>query len=588
MATLLTRGWKGKDDASSDKFLHLLKSNSPPTEEESRLIRDLIRDMDAERKALLTKKTRGGRGFWPWRKTNVDGRIWKLTEKIRRHSSILSIIRTIPAEIVQHIFLLSDASPWALSGICRDWRDYACSFPLLWNKLPLVRVGSKSRSISTTTVERCTAMLRYSSNAPLTLQIAAFDRKRLEGIADDLVLNLLASHSSRWHVVAIDLPPVAMASLAPAITGRLPNLQALWLQFNRILDDPEVAEIEAFADAPQLRSLHIHGIFSGNFQVTAPNLTHLTCNWPLPFGLSVLSQFTQLLSLNLTRGRPQVGTASMPANPMTFPHLQQLIAIIPDDPNCTLLRSIIVPSISVVLLAPHPENAIAHVIAMLIRSGQQNTPTIQHFELRHKAVPEPGQTVALLQLMPELRNLGLSMPHVDDIYEFARTDDPAHVLVPHLETCTFFFEPILVSTGRPSDQLRSAVRAVALNRCETPRSMDSSYQADNVYPLRTFELEGRAYTYVIPDTLTFPPTAQDLRCFPVFTQADFENWMPTQGLQRLVELHDQLIDVAPHLYTNCIILGSPPKGWVARVNAILATFEAMNEINPFDLLVRSS
>jgi hypothetical protein len=581
MATVMTRRLKAKDNIVTDDFSHLLESNHPPTEEESRRIRILIHVMNAEVEVLLRKKMKGERGLWPWKRANFDRRIRKLTKNIRLYAYILSIVRVIPPEIIQYIFLLSDTSPWILSRICRDWRQYALSFPPLWASLPVVRINPKSKKRSAATLQRCTEMLRYSSNAPLTLRVFALNSK----LTNDPVLDLLASHSHRWHSAKIQLPPGAMATLAPAIKGGLPILQTLCLRFIWMRHDPDIPEIEAFADTPNLKSLRIEGFFSGRIQVTAPNLSHLTCNWPLPFSLSVLSQFTKLEQLHLTFGISLIDTALIPGNLITFPHLKQLSADLAQDHGFSLLQSIIAPAITEILLQLPPGDGVAHLTTMLIRSGQQTNPGIRRFQLRNKAVPASGQIVTLLRLMPELQVLGLSMPHVDDINDFSRTDDPIHVLVPKLETCTFFFEGI-PTPARPSDELRSAIKAAALNRCEAPRNLNDSSWTDDLRPLRLFELGGPPCGSVIPDG--FIGGFRDMMYLPLFTQADFENWTPTHRLPELVNLHKRLIEQLPHLYTGIISFGARPDGWVARVNDILDEVEALEALDPFDILVSYS
>lgn len=578
MATVMSRRLKVKDDTFADDFSHLLESNRAPTEDESRRIRILIHTMNAEVEVLLKKQMKGERGLWPWKRANFDRRIRKLTKRIRNCAYILSIVRVIPPEIIQYIFLLSDTSPWILSRICRDWRQYALSFPPLWASLPVVRINPKSRRRSAAMLQRCTEMLRYSSNAPLTLRVFALNSK----ITNDPALDLLALHSYRWHSAKIQLPPGAVATLAPAIKGRLPILQTLCLRFISVRHDPDIPEIEAFADTPSLKSLRIEGFFSGRIQVTAPNLLHLTCNWPLPFSFPVLSQFTKLEQLHLTFGISHVDATFIQGNLMTFPHLKQLSADLAQDHSFSLLQSIVVPSIAEILLQLPPGDGIVHLTAMLIRSGQQNTPGIQRFQLRHKAAPESGQTIALLQLMPELRVLGLSMPHVDDINNFAQTDDLVHMLVPKLETCTFFFEGV-PTLARPSDELRSAVKAVVLNRCETPRNLNDSEETGGLRPLRLFELGGPPCVPVIADG--FIVGFRDMMYLPLFTQADFENWTPTNRLPQLMNVHKRLVEQLPHLYTGIISFGAGPDGWVARVNVILDEVEALEALDLFDVLV---
>ncbi|KAF5312394.1 hypothetical protein D9619_002329 [Psilocybe cf. subviscida] len=575
MATVLTRGWKSKSDVSSSRFTHLLESNGAPTEEESRLIRDLIRAMAAELEVLLGKKTPGDKEFWFWKKANVGRRTRKLAQNIQRYASILSIIRVIPAEIIQYIFLLSETSPWTLSRICRDWRHYAQSFPLLWACIPTVRIRPKSKKRTAEAVKKCTHMLHYSSNAPLTVALRSFSRDKR--VVDDPVLNLLVSHAHRWRRAKIMLPVVAVANLPRTINGHLPSLQTLWLSFVYTHDDLSIMDIDTFADTPHLKSLHIEGDFSGNIKVKAPELTHLTCHWPPPFGLSTLSQFVKLESLHIS-SLPSlfVESVPLPSSIMVFPQLQQLTADLSQDNNFSLLQSIAIPSIAELLLKLPSANPIPHVITMLIRSGQQVCPTIRHFQLRTKAVPEAGQTTSLLRLMPELQTFEISMPHFDDINEFAKIDDPVHMLVSQLETCSLFFEGGRES-ARPNGELCSAIKAFVLNRCETPRNVS----VDGLHSMKVFELGGQSCDLVTP----FDGSFRDMRYLPIFTQANFENWTPTHRLQELVSLHERLIEQIPNLYNGVFFFESLANGWIARTNNILDEAEALEGLDPFDLLI---
>ncbi|KAJ6569189.1 hypothetical protein B0H19DRAFT_937877, partial [Mycena capillaripes] len=113
----------------------LLRSNDVPLDSEVLVIRrivldgeDWIRALDAHIFHLQATLAQ------------LSQRRDETIEHLRVHRTILAPIRRVPMELMCAIFALASAQnrvkfgtpPWGLGFICRAWRHYALSYPLLW------------------------------------------------------------------------------------------------------------------------------------------------------------------------------------------------------------------------------------------------------------------------------------------------------------------------------------------------------------------------------------------------------------------------------------------------------------------------
>ncbi|KAJ7617802.1 hypothetical protein FB45DRAFT_756422, partial [Roridomyces roridus] len=117
----------------SSPVVHLLESNDPPDEREVALIHQFLHEI---RQSLDEMKA------LPYPGPELDG----LDRSFQAHLALLSLIRSIPGELLSHIFTyVSDrrkvgrcviyVPPWRLGHICRSWRNAALSTQFLWRHI---------------------------------------------------------------------------------------------------------------------------------------------------------------------------------------------------------------------------------------------------------------------------------------------------------------------------------------------------------------------------------------------------------------------------------------------------------------------
>ncbi|KAJ6458400.1 hypothetical protein C8R47DRAFT_1081674 [Mycena vitilis] len=199
LATIIEYSEFESQPAVSSELTHLLRSNDPPLESELPSIReaiddgtDRIRVLDAQIGSLETH-IHDLRAALCWYQSGRD----EVAQSVRRHQSVISPIRRVPAELICEIFVAASTSedgmakpPWYLGQICRSWRNYAVSYPVLWASL------TAGPSVALT-LRRFKEQLSRSANAPLDIHWRCAD-------CHPELLGLLLPLSSQWHNLRFD------------------------------------------------------------------------------------------------------------------------------------------------------------------------------------------------------------------------------------------------------------------------------------------------------------------------------------------------------------------------------------------------
>ncbi|KAJ6458404.1 hypothetical protein C8R47DRAFT_149150 [Mycena vitilis] len=180
--------------SESLELTRLLTSNDPPLESELPSIRDLIGD-GQDRIKVLDAQIGSLKAQMRELRTSLSqyqSRREEVAKSVRRHQSVISPIRRVPAELICEIFLVASSSedgvikpPWYLGQICRSWRNHAILYPALWVSLTVGRdVGL--------TLWRLKEQLLRSGNAAIDIiWRCGDDHPRL--------MDLLLPHSSYWR-----------------------------------------------------------------------------------------------------------------------------------------------------------------------------------------------------------------------------------------------------------------------------------------------------------------------------------------------------------------------------------------------------
>lgn len=455
----------------------LLRSNDPPSDEELSLIQQAIGSAEA---SLEDDNERDSE---------------PLANFVRTHKAILSPSRRLPPELIVEIFRhyientldYSDLSeytlPWALTHVCRRWRQIAVNTPTLWKSLPPLRlVGGMQNTELKRHIARISTLLERSSKEPISF----FLSKKVTPQLDDAILLLLFEHSERWERISLDISEDVCAHFA-RVKGRLSSLSSLTLRIH----GESRPYVDMFTVAPKLRDLNLASdSWSGVFQLPwsqLTNFTHETTNFESLTTVLSSSAAGHLRSLKFIANQTWIIAGHPPnVNPTTLPVLKSLYLQTPKRTDLrTLLNRFTAPALqdlSLRLFGTH--TLIPEIRDLINRSGCNSS---LRTLMLHTDAPLWVDTV--FKLIPFLTTLDINEPELGLIEALSRLDIPSNStsgrscqweLLPSLETLT-------IRLG-PSYEHHSALNHLAHLRCELAFDLDIQPQTKTCSRTTTFRL----------------------------------------------------------------------------------------------------
>ncbi|TFK36397.1 hypothetical protein BDQ12DRAFT_736994 [Crucibulum laeve] len=227
----------------------LLRSNEPPSNVEAELVKAsiLAAEIDAsnlEEQLILSSSTN----------VSIREELALYSEFCAAQRGILSVIRVLPSDILQEIFLRcvdgsedprNNKPPFALSQVCVHWRNTALFMPRLWVKIPPIYLTEKKEEI--TYILFLSEYLRRSGNMPISFHVCSLYKHWINHSA----LSFLADHSERWDNVSFQISSTTLGNFGfyNDIHGRLASLRRLRLSLWHILLDQN---LNMFEIAPKL------------------------------------------------------------------------------------------------------------------------------------------------------------------------------------------------------------------------------------------------------------------------------------------------------------------------------------------------
>ena len=171
----------------------------------------------------------------------------------------------LPVEIMMEIFMWGFVSsykeekatepttfPLRLGKVCYDWRHIAWRMPGLWSFFHL-RI---SRRRSTCQADLLSEWLDRSQPRLLSLNLSVEDEDSWTKSPDvpTGIIDTLIAHSVRWRRLSLVLPECWYGRIAE-VRGKIQNLKSLAIRPPGcvFINKP----VDAFADAPSLKSLHV-------------------------------------------------------------------------------------------------------------------------------------------------------------------------------------------------------------------------------------------------------------------------------------------------------------------------------------------
>jgi len=575
---LLPQGVSSESEATANPqqlpFAHLLRSNIPPTETESSLIRDVITTAKVEEsrlKEMVSNHSESDR-LTSEAVRNLNCEIDRTRQHIVEHKAILSSIRRIPPEVLQNIFIhtlpttTDDPIPgskilcnsqlsWAVSQVCQLWRNIMLSFSVMWKDLPVVdlnKVYTKEKPY----LDFLTEMLERSHNTPIRFVILGNVK---EHIANHPAIGLLVLHSDRWHEVRIH----ALLVLLPAlqnIKGHLSSLQSLYLSLysTEISDPMNHTPHDLFRIAPNLRCVELVRN-TCQFDFPAHQFVHYSQNRAsLHQVIQIVSSSPSLRILKFHGFQHAVPT-TLPTTAFSLPDLTVLDAhFYPVSPfQEAFFDNLTIPAIAKLRVQSQADNVITPICSMILRSGSLCLLKVLHLRLRFT----PGTLPSLLRLTPLLTHLSITLPPIQDIFALM-LDGNTPLLVPLLDECEF----LQSYSADLSTEIVEALKLLASSRCELP---------DNATSAQILQSGGCQHAL---QTLRIHCGARK----PSWPRPQFEGWAYGDMADELDKKRQRLLDMLPHLGPRNI------KGnlrWTNQVTGLLTHLETLEIETASDICV---
>ena len=319
----------------SSPFTSRLDSNYVATDSESQEIQSLLEIPTSRLEELTARLQELEKQSSKIRNEQSELRLF-----ISKHRALISLIRQLPIDILQEIFIacLPIAHnhvmsrwepPMLLTQICRSWRNVAHATPQLWKSIHIAvpynklgRYSSEHPYFSSSTVEhdrRSEAVVEWltrSSSYPLDISLGHLESNTVDGFYHKIIDSIIR-FSERWRHVRLSAPYQALIPIASLSPSKVPLLETLSLNCSPVypavqLDFQSVWISSGVLKAPNLRDFglwlaHLNG-----------DVTRLPINW---------SQLT-----NISLEGYSWGTSS----PLSISRAYKLLSLCPNLISCRL------------------------------------------------------------------------------------------------------------------------------------------------------------------------------------------------------------------------------------------------------------
>ncbi|KAK7449808.1 hypothetical protein VKT23_013284 [Stygiomarasmius scandens] len=425
-----------------------------------------------------------------------------LQSRLSSLQSITSPLRTLPLEVLQTIFinclepfpiLSAHEAPMLLTRICSKWRSTAIGTPELWASIhvalveakhPFESYGSTCNSIR----EGLRTFLLRSGSLPLNISLCSEfptgpGTLCWEDIVDEInqTLEILLPHHKRWKYLKLQVPLLCVTSVERLRGEDLLNLETVSIIcFKDECITPPPPTRPFFENAPRLQRLSLGSQTPSTMlrfigSVDWARLTHLVfCfgYWETPSMMTPLPSKHVIDMLKLCVNLEECaislpGTANLGTSPwtnltITLPKLKKfaIACYYPSQIMSFLLDLFVTPGLRELALdgtARSPSNRNVWMFSSIIDFIQRSSCSLRSFEFTAAEGPNKLSflsgpravelMVALLKLMPELKNLDLSQfPLMTEalLEAFsAISPDSGEVLCPKLTRIEFEDSPSL-------------------------------------------------------------------------------------------------------------------------------------------------
>ncbi|PBK73264.1 hypothetical protein ARMSODRAFT_1001402 [Armillaria solidipes] len=276
------------------EWMHLTRSNNPPSQYEEMVLSTMISAYDEQIQGIELEKS-NPEAFSLALKAQIVAVSQKIealgeeharvTEAFRERRDLLSPVRRLPPEVLNHIFLntidfpvprtpivhnavkeeaieispnwefnATESSLWSITGVSTKWRSVSLSSPRLWSYVNIMITDSNFADYSY--IRQLGLQLDRSAKYPLSMSICHIAE---ESTAEALPLQLVAilfSFSTCIRELHLFLPWTLFCQMAPLHLS-LPSLENLIILCTDGIYLVESLNLRLLSFAPKLQSLEV-------------------------------------------------------------------------------------------------------------------------------------------------------------------------------------------------------------------------------------------------------------------------------------------------------------------------------------------
>ncbi|KAK0448518.1 hypothetical protein EV421DRAFT_1900236 [Armillaria borealis] len=274
------------------EWVHLTRSNNPPSQYEETVLSGMTSSYDQQIQSIDMEKSNleAFSLFLQAQNIAVSQRMLvlrhervRITEAVRECRNLLSPVRRLPLEILNHIFLdtiefpvprtqivrdseeedpselsewefkAPESSLWSITGVSKAWRSASLSFPRLWSYVNIIITESNFKDHSY--IRQLGRQLDRSANYPLSISVCRIVKESAPQDLPPQLAAVLFSFSSRIQELHLYLTLSILFQMSDMRLS-LPSLECLVvLCQDRVVRTSE--NLRLFSYTPKLQSLEV-------------------------------------------------------------------------------------------------------------------------------------------------------------------------------------------------------------------------------------------------------------------------------------------------------------------------------------------
>ena len=421
---------------------HLLRSNDAPTETETIIVKDFISALHTSVLPI------------PDDDPAFEANLRQNNSLIQSHTTILSVFRTLPFEIIQKIFRFAqesawlpltkrDKTPWTLMHVSRRWRTVALDSPFLWNRINVCFKTSqdKKKNVPAKSLNYIKQCISQSGAGDLhaTFYSDIEYSNREDDRAMQILLAPLIAQSMRWATLYLySRSSIRIMEELLAIKGRIPVLRSVEIKINEAERRAYPFVCDTFENAPMLNRISLSSNPDLHFRFPWRQIR--SCN--LSSGQKnildeVITHSSHLTDLAFSTYR--ISSSSHPLKKVIKPALTHL-EINFSSSYYGFFERLAFPNLECLTVTGY-EGSIAHYVRGVFLDVQLQAPIRLHTLTLQSSPYFQERITTLLDLLPTLKVFHSGLPHRTDLNNLTIGFRQPSML-PNLEEVVFYAQSV--------------------------------------------------------------------------------------------------------------------------------------------------